>query len=77
MSYLPSLLHSYTADPISLCSRLQQYRVWLDLKEHSIAHLYHQEAGSRIQQITLFFYSSAKIQVQTQILKCCKTEGKS
>lgn len=62
---------------LSIYSHLQQYHVWLDLTEHSVAHLYHQEVGSRIQEMALFFYSSVKTQVQIQIFKCCKQKGKA
>lgn len=37
---------------------LQQHLVWLDLTEHSIAHLYYQEVGSRIQEMALFYHST-------------------
>lgn len=66
LPHLPSLLYCYTADSI-IYSCLQQYYVWLDLTEHSVAHLYHQELGSRIQEMPLFFYSSDETQVQIQI----------
>lgn len=61
---------------LPIYSRLQQYHVWLDITGHRVAHLYHQELGSRIQETAFFFHSSAETQVQIQIVKCCKQKGK-